>query len=100
MHVTEAVKKIVGQIAPKSEVILFGSRARGDHNRDSDWDFLILLHTNSISKQEKIDIQERLYELELELGAVISAIIHTKNEWENRAVTPIYQIIKREGQAA
>lgn len=83
-----------------SEVILFGSRARGDHKRDSDWDFLILLPMDSVIKEQKAEIQERLYEIELATDEVISAIIHTKLDWEKRAVTPIYQIIKKEGLAA
>ncbi len=29
--------------APVERVILFGSRARGDHDRDSDWDLCVLL---------------------------------------------------------
>ena len=30
-------------IAPVERVILFGSRARGDHHADSDWDLCVLL---------------------------------------------------------
>jgi len=31
-------------IAPVERVILFGSRARGDHDADSDWDLCVLLN--------------------------------------------------------
>jgi predicted nucleotidyltransferase len=98
--IVETVKSAIFDIAPGSEVILFGSRARGDYKQDSDWDFLILLQTNTISKELKAEIQERLYEIELATDEVISAIIHTKLDWEKRAITPIYQIIKKEGLAA
>lgn len=30
-------------VAPVERVILFGSRARGDHGEDSDWDLCVLL---------------------------------------------------------
>lgn len=30
-------------VAPVERVILFGSRARGDHGQDSDWDLCVLL---------------------------------------------------------
>ncbi|WP_092040461.1 nucleotidyltransferase domain-containing protein [Methylobacterium pseudosasicola] len=33
-------------IAPVERVILFGSRARGDHDDDSDWDLCVLLDDN------------------------------------------------------
>ena len=34
------VKQLIHQIEPEAEIILFGSRARGDAAPDSDWDFL------------------------------------------------------------
>ena len=43
---------------------------------------------------------DQLYDLELRTDSVISTIIHTKKEWEGRAITPIYQIIKKEGKRA
>ena len=100
MNIVETVKSEINKIVSENEVILFGSRARGDHKSDSDWDFLILLPTKSISKKKKAEIQARLYEIELATNEVISSIIHTKSEWEKRAVTPIYKIIKREGYIA
>lgn len=40
--ITYQVKESVRRIDPKAKVILFGSKARGDSKKDSDWDFLIL----------------------------------------------------------
>ena len=40
--ILEKVKEIVHATDPEAEVILFGSRARGDAMEDSDWDILIL----------------------------------------------------------
>jgi len=40
--ILEKVKEIVQATDPEAEVILFGSRARGDAMEDSDWDILIL----------------------------------------------------------
>jgi len=98
--IVETVKNVISKIAPGSEVILFGSRARGDFRSDSDWDFLILLPVEHVSRTLKEEIQEQLYEIELATDQVISTIIHAKTDWEKRAVTPIYQIIKKEGLAA
>lgn len=100
MNVPQLVKKEVNQIVPKSEVILFGSRARKDFRSDSDWDFLILLDIPKLDKKTKNEILDRLYELELKTDSIISSIIHSKTEWEKRSVTPIYQIIEEEGIAA
>ena len=40
--VVNKVKEIVHRHDKEAEVILFGSRARGDWHEESDWDFLIL----------------------------------------------------------
>lgn len=100
MDVVKSVKNEINKITPNNEVVLFGSRARGDYHKDSDWDFLILLKKKHITKLEKEKIRENLYELELATEQVISSIIHSEYEWEARSVTPIYQIIKEEGKRA
>jgi len=100
MNISTTVKEEIQKLYTDSEVILFGSRAREDHRADSDWDFLILLNKNELTKKEKNEIRNRLYDIELEVGEVISSLIHTKAEWEKRAVTPIYQIIQKEGVRA
>ena len=96
MDIVKLVKQEIIKIDPKGEVILFGSRARGDFRQDSDWDFLVLLD-QPLSSSLKVAILDLLYDLELRSDSVISTIIHSKTEWEGRAVTPIYQIIKKEG---
>ena len=90
------VRAEIQNIDENAQVILFGSRARGDNRRDSDWDFLILMD-REVTAALKDEIRERLYEIELETGEVISTIIHQKEEWEERTVTPIHQIIEEEG---
>lgn len=99
MKIVKLVKQEVIRIDPKAEIILFGSRARGDYRKDSDWDFLILLN-QPLTKDLKEFILDKLYDLELQTDSVISTIIHTKSEWEDRAITPIYQVIKKEGKRA
>jgi len=97
MTITKFVKKEVDKISMDNDVILFGSRARGDFKKDSDWDFLILLKDDIITDLQKENIRDKLYDIELENEQIISSIIFTKTEWEKRAVTPLYQIIKEEG---
>jgi len=100
MEVIELVKQEVSKIAPQNEVILFGSRARGTHRKDSDWDFLILLDQEELTSEEKDELRDLLYDLELKLEEVISTLIHTKNDWENMSITPLYRIIEEEGLRA
>ena len=41
-HIAQLIKKNVHSIDPDSEIILYGSRARGDEKAHSDWDILVL----------------------------------------------------------
>ncbi len=96
--VTQQVKKVVQSIAPKSEIILFGSRARKTASEDSDWDFLILLPSD-VEPNIKRKIKDLLYEIELETNSVISCIIRTKEEWHSKKFmnVPLRREIKRDG---
>lgn len=41
-------------------VILFGSRARGDAGTDSDYDFLIIMHTDLKPSRRGLDIRQKV----------------------------------------
>ena len=94
--IPERIKAEIHSIEKNAQVILFGSRARRDNREESDWDFLILLD-QEVTTSLKDEIRKRLYEIELETGEVISTIIHQKDQWAERAVMPIHQIIEAEG---
>lgn len=95
-ELTNKVKQSVGAIDPNARVILFGSRARGNNNTISDWDFLILtsVQTNETLKRQ---IRDRLIDTELEAEEVISTIIYSQEKWEDYKVTPLYINILRDG---
>ena len=89
---------VVDKTAPGAEVYLYGSRARGDARRLSDWDILILLNSKTISFNLETKFMDEFYDLELETGEVISPLVYTKNDWnEKRSITPLYENIKKEG---
>ena len=96
MNLTELIKKEVIKIDKKAQVILFGSRARGDHSEQSDWDFLILLEQEATEKKKR-EIRDKIFEIELKTNEIISSIIEQKNEWSKFQVTPLFKNIKREG---
>lgn len=96
----ERVKEAVLELAPEAEIILYGSRARGTAQVDSDWDFLILL-PEPVSKSLEIQIKNRLYDIELETDTVLSSIIRSKQEWLSKRyeVVPLRQEVEKEGIA-
>lgn len=94
--IPEMVQAAIQSIDKDSEVILFGSRARGDFRSDSDWDFLVLL-TQEITRPLKDQIRDALYDIELKVDQVISSIIYERSNWDRLSETPLYQIIEEEG---
>jgi predicted nucleotidyltransferase len=94
----ERVKAAVHALAPGAEIILFGSRARDTAGDHSDWDFLILL-ASARDRSLESQIKDRLYDIELDTGTVLSSVIRTKQEWQSSryAVLPLRQQIERDG---
>lgn len=92
------IKSPIHSAYPSAEIILFGSRARKEHEPASDWDLLVLIDEDLTEKQ-KIDIHDKLYDIELKTGQIISAIVHTRKEWRDPSMkmTPFYQNVVREG---
>lgn len=78
------------------EVVLFGSRARGNERNDSDWDYLILTEREA-DKSLKKRIRDKIYELELETGAVIGSVIHSKDKWSQLDQTPLFKNVAKVG---
>jgi predicted nucleotidyltransferase len=96
--VTERIRAKIMEKDPTAEVILFGSHARGDANKDSDWDILILVNKPNFKMKMEDDYRGPLYDIELDIEEPISTIIIPKDDWESRHVpTPLYQNIKEQG---
>jgi uncharacterized protein len=78
---------------------LFGSRARGTMQFDSDWDILILLNKDEVTLDMEYSITDPLYDLELKYGEVISTSIYSEKEWNSKyRITPFYSNVMSEGK--
>jgi len=91
-------KKAIREVVPDADVILYGSRARGDANEYSDYDILILTSGPSgIPVHEKII--DSIYPIELDTGAVLTLAIYNRQQWDTslyRAM-PFRKNVDREG---
>lgn len=95
--ISKKIKAEVKGLDPEAEVILFGSRARGEAHEDSDWDMLILTERPVTLKVEQA-FRHKLFELELEFDQSISVFVYSKSDWNGKhRSTPLYHNIQAEG---
>jgi uncharacterized protein len=92
------VKEAVLDIESEAEIILYGSRARGDSGAQSDWDFLVLV--DGRVDDDRVDrIRHRLYEIEWESGQILSSIVRSRQQWSSQPLnnTPFHSNVEVEG---
>ena len=94
----ERVKQAVHEVEPDADIVLYGSRARGDAHAESDWDFLILL--DGVVDETRTDaIRHRLYEIEWDCGEVLCSIVRSRQEWDSslQQATPFAKKLREQG---
>lgn len=98
MPVAKLVKKYILLSDATATVILFGSRARGDAEIDSDWDFLVLTQKKDAELLSHELRKIMLRKVELKYNVAISLIVKNTVLWNNDyAITNIYESINEEG---
>jgi predicted nucleotidyltransferase len=95
-YIQKQVKEAVIQIDPQAEVYLFGSQARGDGDKFSDWDVLVL-SSKFVDEKSKELFRNSLLRVELATDQIITSVIYEKNKWSNYAVMPLFQNIAKDG---
>ena len=91
-------KEIVKEIDPSADLVLYGSRARGDAERDSDYDLLILTDGEASLGRED-EFRRALFPLQLDFNAVLTVFLYARQTWDSalyRAM-PFNQNVRREG---
>jgi predicted nucleotidyltransferase len=77
------------------DIILFGSRARGDNKEYSDYDMLLIVDKRDRALRDiVIDIEVGLLDT---YERLVGSLIYEENEWERRKQSPLGMNIKRDG---
>ncbi|HAF29511.1 MAG TPA: nucleotidyltransferase domain-containing protein [Bacteroidales bacterium] len=92
------IKLSIHQLDSDAEIYLYGSRARGDNKKNSVWDLLILVDQSKITNLIEDRFREYLYDIELEIGQIISVLIYPKFYWNNNLKhSPLYKNVIHDG---
>jgi predicted nucleotidyltransferase len=93
-EVIEFIRQVaVNTLPPNSNLLLYGSRARGDNHDGSDWDLLILLDKPTISFND-YSVGYPFRELGWEINEEINPQVYSKKEWNDYQFTPFYKNVE------
>ena len=114
------LKERINEKYPETELILYGSKARGDYHKYSDLDVLVLINGNIGKEIEeyyvdlydgeqikvigvvngiKKEIRDIAYDIELDYDVVIGLIIEYDYYWNNGPIThwPFHENVDKDG---
>jgi predicted nucleotidyltransferase len=79
--IVSLIRNTIREADPTAQIILYGSRARGDARSDSDWDVLILVDKPQTDLNDYSKLCYPVYYKGLDYGEEINATLYTQKEW-------------------
>jgi predicted nucleotidyltransferase len=76
------LKNLLKERVKLHQVILFGSRARGDAEPDSDMDVLVILDEPRTREVRKV-VSDCAWEAGFDAGVVVAPVAVSRDHWEN-----------------
>ncbi len=96
-EVINSIKDVARRTLPQnSTLLLYGSRARGEAHKSSDWDLLILLDKPKLEECDYDNVSFPFTLLGWEIGELISPQMYTKQEWESMSFLPYYKNVNQD----
>ena len=97
--VIDLIRNTIRATEPEAQLILYGSRARGDAREDSDWDVLVIVDRPRLTLRERSNIQYPVWEKGLDIGEEINVFPYTRRQWEEAPVSLFKHNVLSEGIA-
>lgn len=97
-QVVQRLKHMLQQRVKVHQIILFGSRARGDADMESDMDVLVVLD-QPINRETRDAISECSWQTGFDAGIIVTAIPFTREEWEHgpEHYSPLAEAVRTDG---
>lgn len=91
-------KQILLKRFPQADIVLYGSKARGDYGEFSDIDLLVLVDSE-VDRSLREKVGEIKYDMELKYDVVFGLVIENKDFWDSplAKAMPLHCNIDREG---
>ncbi|MBA7539850.1 hypothetical protein ES705_32135 [subsurface metagenome] len=98
--ILHSFKLLLSQRVALHRIVVYGSRARGDAEPESDMDVLVVLNGPNTAKARR-HINDCAWEAGFEYGLVISPVTVSRNNWENgpEKYSLLAQAVEEEGIA-
>lgn len=94
--IIENLKKVAKNNLPaNSSLLLYGSQARGDAHKGSDWDLLILLDKPEL-EAEDYAVAYPFQKFGWEIGEEVNPSLYTKQQWNSWTYLPYYKNVERD----
>ena len=96
-RIISLIRDTIRASEPTAQIILYGSRARGDAREDSDWDVLAIVDKPRLSLKDRSNIQYPVWDKGLELGQEINVFPYTRQQWEQTPLSLFKYNVMKEG---